>query len=113
MQCAQSESIVCFIVNSFLRLYSRHSLTAIFARFFYRVRKESSDEQYKFSSVILHFTFCILHLMATTGRRYGYLTVSSVILHFAFCIYIKPKLFIVKIIPNIVNIENTLVHTTN
>ena len=34
-------------------------------------------------------------------------------LHSAFCIHISPKLFIVKIIPNIVNIENTLVHTTS
>ena len=55
-------------------------------RFFCRVRQGSSDEQFKFSSVILHFAFCILHSMATTGRRYGYLAVLSIILHFAFCI---------------------------
>ena len=51
--------------------------------FFCRVRQESSDEQFKFSSVILHFALCILHSTATTGRRYGNLTVLSVILNSA------------------------------
>ena len=51
------------------------------------------------SSVILHFAFCILHLIVWVGGRpmaaptvlsqidfYEYFPVSSVILHFAFCI---------------------------
>jgi len=38
---------------------------------------------------------------------------EGVILHFAFCIYINAALFIMKIVANIVNIENTLVHTTS
>ena len=42
---------VAFLLTTFVDHY--------FSPFFFRVRKESSDEQFKFSSVILHFAFCI------------------------------------------------------